>query len=53
MRKDAGFESTVEENAKRLCAEYRSTFTVEEVNNIRAKNREQKIRLKVGLLYVR
>lgn len=40
MRKDAGFESTVEENAKRLGAEYRPTFTVEEVNNIRAKNRD-------------
>lgn len=39
-RKEAGFESTVEENAKRLGAEYRPTFTVEEVNNIRVKNRE-------------
>lgn len=38
-RKEAGFKTTVEENAKRLGAEYRPTFTVEEVNNIRAKNR--------------
>lgn len=38
-RKEAGFETTVEENAKRLDAEYRPKITVEDINNIRAKNR--------------
>ena len=39
-RKQAGFENTVEENAKRLGAEYRPSFTVEEVNDLRTKNRD-------------
>ena len=34
-RKEAGFENTVEENAKQLGAEYRANFTVEEVNDLR------------------
>jgi hypothetical protein len=37
-RKEAGFEETVEENAKRLGAEY-TNITVGEINKIRAENR--------------
>ena len=39
-RKEAGFQNTMEENAKNLGAEYRPTITVEDINNIRAKNRK-------------
>lgn len=37
-RKEAGFEDTVEENAKRLGAKY-TNITLEEINKIRAENR--------------